>query len=291
MNGQTTHLHSNCLVILNCMNDEEVAPALRLAHDLRAGAAKAAGMMVRTVDCTRPVDLRMALTELAEAAVDGLLPAVHVDGHGAEEGLLTGDGSRVLWELLWPLFRTLNVATKNNLILTFASCWSAHGIVDKTSADLSLPTPFLVMVAPQKIVLNETVDAGFEDFYRSLIANGDVNAAFDLLARRDRAADTVGEYKLLIAPRLFALSAEKYVEQHCVGAAARARERNLESMRLGDRHTRRFVRNAIRGSQALYLGEKYRRFMMVDRYPDQAGRFPINLGALEARARRRARRP
>lgn len=247
-------------------------------------------MTVRTVDCARPVELRMALAELAEAAADGLMPAVHIDGHGAVEGLLTGDGSLVLWEALWPLFRNLNVATRNNLILTFASCSSAHGIVDKTAADLSRPTPFLVMVAPQKIVLNGTVDAGFEDFYRTLIATGDINAAFDLLERRDLAASTVGEYKLLIAPKLFVLSAGKYIQQHCIGEAARARERNLEALRAGDRHTRRHVRNAIRGSQALYLREKYDRFMMIDRYPDQTGRFQINFGALEARIRRRARR-
>lgn len=111
-----------------------------------------------------------ALTRIkADATTGKIFPLVHIEGHGNQTGLETGkDETREIlrWETLTAVFREINVATKNNLLLTIATCYGSNiykGI------RISERAPFFGFIAPLAKVSFGEIAEGFNTFFDSII--------------------------------------------------------------------------------------------------------------------------
>ena len=111
-----------------------------------------------------------ALQRIKLDAISGkIFPFIHIEGHGNATGLEVGkDNTRgiVKWEELTNAFRKINIATKNNLMLSVASCYGSNiykGI------RISERAPFFGFVAPVEEVTFGEIAEGYNAFFDRII--------------------------------------------------------------------------------------------------------------------------
>jgi len=90
---------------------------------------------------------------IADAKLNRSIPILIFDGHGTKKGLSIGD-EIYQWENLCIRLREINILTKNNLVVLFASCYSSA--IYQNIISLSDVTPFYYSFAPlEKISQSE----------------------------------------------------------------------------------------------------------------------------------------
>ena len=119
----------NSVAIFNAIPEEELNTAGRLRDELDDIAVYIANdLKVRYFRINDPCDIESGVSALLnETKKDGLLPWIHLDAHGMsdESGFCTGNNNSCDWNNFNNIITPLNVATKLNLIVVFASCYGA----------------------------------------------------------------------------------------------------------------------------------------------------------------------
>lgn len=280
-----THLH----VIDGMPNDHNrTAPALiaGLRNRLRE-ATRPLEIVHHPVGSTR--DVVAALNAVQQSAEVGQLPMLHLDGHADRVGFRASNGDTYLWTSMWETFRHINVACKNNLIVTVGACEGLHAILASIFS-ITLPSPIFALVAPHNIVAGETVEAGFELYFEHVFRTGDISAAFAELVQIDQSADDHrGDFRLVTAQGLFERTAEKYLRENCMGHGAAKRYVGLIDSMAADgknsRKARQTLRAQLRKPQALALKKYHHLFMMLDMHPELAGRISMDYVRFERKVR------
>ena len=111
-----------------------------------------------------------ALTRIKHDAMAGeIFPFIHVEGHGNATGLEVGkDNTRCLvkWEDLTAEFRKINLATKNNLMLSVATCYGCNIYKGIRISDRA---PFFGFIAPLEEVSSGEIAEGYNAFFDRII--------------------------------------------------------------------------------------------------------------------------
>ena len=180
----------------------------------------------------------------------GLRPLIHLDAHGnPERGLyLSGQNCFYGWSSLAELLRKINIASQNNLTVVGATCYGLKLILPMR---LDAPTPFHVLLSPEREVYNGYLEDNVPKFYRCLFETGSLQWAYDSYLKE--------QFSYIHCEKVLLDSIARYVCLHCRGKAFRFRREELLTIALsgsgvhslGIREIRRIIRERIKPSQEL----------------------------------------
>jgi mRNA-degrading endonuclease HigB of HigAB toxin-antitoxin module len=108
----------------------------------------------------------------------GVVPVIHFDIHGSKTGLVLKNGDFVGWKLIVDHFRNINKKTNNNLLVTFATCFSSFIL---NYIDLREKCPFWSYVSTNTEIVNEDISLSFNAFYDSLLMDRNIETAANAL--------------------------------------------------------------------------------------------------------------
>lgn len=114
--------------------------------------------------------LKIGLKEAMEA-FPGMIPILHVSAHGHQEGIELSSGELIDWECLKEMFRPLNQALNNNLLVCLSSCEGYSGVRMAMSCEVE-PYPYYAIVANGEKPLWSDTAVAYSTFYH-LLAKGE----------------------------------------------------------------------------------------------------------------------
>jgi hypothetical protein len=215
-----------------------------------------------------------------ECTRHGLSPILHIETHGTKVGLGLEPDHPVAWDALIPPLRAINENSKMNLVVTLAAC---HGMAMVRALTPLEPSPVWGLFGPNEQVHEREVEDGYQKFYATLLDTLDVSAAV-------RALQTGGVW---LPDAWHTRSAEFFlalVYGHFLDGRRQPGERIMAERRLVAKLRRRArknrsltlptdVRSRIRrqlGEEELHFQRIRRRFLMLDRFPENGSRFPLS---------------
>jgi len=149
---------------------DDILARRALQHNYGCGYAYAASKM----------DFLQALQEVYFHVIhNGMIPLLHIEAHGNENGLKLADNSFISWNEIGYHLRNINVALKNNLILVLGACYGLH--ISSQIIPI-FPAPFRVVVGPYEEVSKEAVQTGFEAFYEKFVNRECVDTLNEMIA-------------------------------------------------------------------------------------------------------------
>ena len=155
------------ITVIQSLKPSDVKTGTRLRDDIEvANVAYNRGLHIELVDAHSKADFINCLMRLAHYAETGSdYPIVHIEAHGSEDktGIIFANGDYLSWEVIKPYFVSLNMATRNNLLVVLATCHGAH------FATLLKPTdrgPCWGMVGPTDIAKPLDLLGSFSRFYQ-----------------------------------------------------------------------------------------------------------------------------
>jgi hypothetical protein len=175
-------------------------------------------------------------------AQSGARPIIQIDAHGNQQnGLkIAASGEFISWPDLNRALQTINRETKNNLCVVSAVC---YGLSIIHSLKLTMPSPFLVMIAPEKEVSFGAIEDTLCDFYQDIFSGSDLSLSF---------GKHLKSYMTLIhSEKVLAMCMARYVRNYCTGVGGEKRREKLltdalESGIPNNRHNRRAVRKSVK---------------------------------------------
>ena len=155
------------------------------------------GIHVEHIPLTSKKSLVKHLNAIANNAKAGLVPVLHFELHGSEQGVKVGQ-DMVSWESLLNLLRIVNAACGHNLLVSFAACKAFYIYPE---IDIQKPAPFFGVVGCLNTVSTANVEVGFQAFFEELFASYEVHSA--LAALNDAIDDPQEHFTGQIAQTLF----------------------------------------------------------------------------------------
>lgn len=108
----------------------------------------------------------------------GMSPLLHFEAHGNTKGIAIRPGEILDWEMLLPLTRRINVATNNNLALSFAVC---HAGFLYGHIDIFKPAPFFGFVGSIEELNFGATEVGYNAFFDNMLHTKSLNKALHAL--------------------------------------------------------------------------------------------------------------
>jgi hypothetical protein len=235
----------NSIVVVQLLDGDEEPTGRFLFEEPIAPICATKGIAARFVPLSSNRELVAFLEQLAaECETAGLRPVLHLEMHGAADGLAPMNDVSVPWTDVRESLQRINAATEVNLLITLGTCFGARLVYTVDPAGVA---PFWGMVGPTYEILPSDVLLGYRAFYRALVEKSDLWGAIDQL-RSVTYPDTPQLWGADFAEIILALAFASFLESN-QPAATEAAE--------------------------LLSGFK-QRFLMLDRYPENANRFPLS---------------
>ncbi|MCW8929642.1 MAG: hypothetical protein OQL19_05315 [Gammaproteobacteria bacterium] len=267
----------NQILIIDSIPKGELNTARRLFDDIStyANAYPETSPAVMSVRVESACEFLEVLSECADRANEkDIIPMLHLECHGCEQGFQFADFSILDWQEIKAPLTNLNIATKMNLMVAVAAC--TGGAIAKT-ASLSDRAPFWGMIGPTDSISPTDLESAFRALYTTLIQTGlPANAlkAFE-------ASSKPGQYWRTTALGLFKNGWAAYKSTYCTEQmleirakrmVEECRRRGLQPLLTVSQKRQRLVAH----EPSAY--ERFRRgFFMEDLFPEQAGRFAVPL--------------
>ena len=143
------------------------------------------------------------------------------------------------WANLIEKLRAINIATRNNLCVVSAACFSLNAI---RPLKISAPCPFLLLIAPEQEVSFGFIEDKTVTFYQKLFSGFDVLTAFQ---------ETLSPDLKLFHSRMLAISLTRYIRDSCIGKGGERRREALLTKALSgglpnNRHNKKMIRQPPR---------------------------------------------
>lgn len=266
-------INANCIVIVDSIPDGELNTARQLREELRDWAdtfEEPPGLVFSRV--VTASDLQVVLVEFERLVRDeNMLPVVHVEAHGWDNGLQLASGDLVSWTELKEWITPLNVAMRLGLLFVLAAC---KGATFTKAIRLSDPAPLWGISGPTQDVTAGRIEADFRAFYRAL---------FDGCSTKDMLAALVHDapentYYATSAEEFFFRAWKGYKETYCTDAqlAERAKRAAEILTDMGKQAVSEQQYRQLMAEREPKLFERYRdTYFMVDLYPENKTRFPV----------------
>lgn len=188
-------LKYNGIVVLQSLPDDEKQTGIMLYDDIIAKRCDQNGHGKYFYNPGSKRELFEVLNTVCyNVLYDDLMPILHFEIHGSQEGLVLKNGESVHWNQLQEHCRLINVKTKNQLIVTLATCWGS-GIWQMI--DIAQPAPYWGYIGPkEKIGMGDLME-DFSEFYDSLLTEQSWDKALERLVYHN--------------------NRDKYIYLHCKG--------------------------------------------------------------------------
>lgn len=264
------------IVVIQSIPEGELHTGTRLHEDMQIRELyHDRGFNPELHNITSTKELRDLLSELEQKARrDGDWPILHVEAHGNTDGLVLASKEFISWEALKPALIALNVATKNNLLLTLAACYG--GYLTKTLLPLER-APCWALVGPVEGISAGALLDSFIEFYDELYATGNGSAALKRLNTSVN-ADKLS-YTFSQCAQMFKLVYRRYLEEQFSPKVLRKR---VESVNLQLKQQGRppkgglaEIKKKLLSTRELYFNKHKEIFFMTDLYPENSKRFMV----------------
>lgn len=149
-----------------------------------------------------------------DARTADLIPVLHIDMHGNEDGLEFASGDFITWAEIKEPFTKLNIQTRNNLFVTLSACKGAYllevlGLTDRA--------PCCGLVGPLIDIKVRDLQ-GYSIFYKELLTTGDGDEAAKLLME-----SCPNSFYFTSAELFFKKVFKKYLVESCTKQAIKKR--------------------------------------------------------------------
>lgn len=216
-------------------------------------------------------------TNLAKKS--GIIPVLHLEAHGDENGLWGPDSNGGMqlfsWDELTEPLQRLNLETRCNLIVVIAACIGFAGI----NALVRGPrAPAIALVGPDASIMDSSLLNGTKEIYRRWMDN---NPKLDEIAiSASREAGTVSfewePFAVLaydaLAERLIFLMRQAQQRMQ----VNRFRKRMLEETKWSVAEIERRLSILSPSVQATLIQQLWDEMFMIDLYPENRERFRVN---------------
>lgn len=178
-NAPAFNIKYNGIVVIQSLPDDEKQTGTILYEDIIARRCDQNGHGKYFYNPSSKKELYDVLNEVCQNVVyDDLMPILHFEIHGSQDGFVVKNGEGVYWEELEKFCRLINVKTKNQLIITLATCWGS-GIWQMI--DITQPAPYWGYIGPKEKISNGDLMEDFSDFYNSLLTEQSWDKALERL--------------------------------------------------------------------------------------------------------------
>lgn len=109
-----------------------------------------------------------------------IYPIIHLELHGSENGLETGNSEVITWNEITNLIRNININTNNNLFLTMATCYGGYIFKMIKPKERS---PFWGFIGAFDELYPDEILMNFTAFYDEFLDKLDINSAVQKLNR------------------------------------------------------------------------------------------------------------
>lgn len=200
-------LEYNGLVVIQSLDDKEPQTGQKLYDDIISRRCDLRGHGKYFYDVQSKQTFFEALNDVCKLVVtDDLKPIIHFEMHGLVEGIQLKNGDRVYWKDFVQQCRLINVVTKNQLIITLATCWGSE---IARMIDITQPAPYWGYIGPKEEISTGDLLEDFGEFYDSLLIDGSLEAALNTMVQNNQRR----KYIYLHAKGIF----EHYIEKHFQG--------------------------------------------------------------------------
>lgn len=225
------------------------------------------------------------LTELAaQADRDGKGIVLQIDAHGATDGsgIVLASNELVIWEELRTPSTELNRVTRMNLMVVLSLCHGAHFVAQMEPTDRA---PFWALVGPTGEVCAGLLADGLTAFYRTWIKTKDGDKAVAELNKYTRPGDP--EFYFTTAEKFFGAVYRKYLQTFSTDAKtiadqARSLHRKWKKQGIKEIPSVGNIKRNLKSGHRDFFAESKRKFFMIDLFPDNSGRFGIELSDILA---------
>jgi hypothetical protein len=206
-----------------------------------------------------------------DADEQDIIPLLHIECHGNEDGLELADGSFVDWEELKTPITQLNIATRLNLMIVVAACTGAALLKITSPSDRA---PFWALIGPTKEVTAAELEKAYRALYLTLLSSKSSSKAIEAM---DAATDH-GSFLRTTSQGLFEKVWAGYKKEHCSSEAIEARIKRIqEQIRQQGRPlpTVGALKSQLIGREPKVFEHYRATFFMYDLVPEHSNRFPV----------------
>ena len=273
----------NCVAILDAIPSGELNTA-RITYDaIRDIAAyEIPGLQVRYFRVETTAVLESVILSLkGEVTTSGLLPWVHLEGHGTEDesGFLTAGHDLCSWEHLKSLLIPLNIATDLNLLLVLATCYGGSFTRAITTVDRA---PVLGLIGPTREVTAGEIEIDFASFYKTFFSTHSIREALVALTRRA----APGLYYSTNAEAFFYKVWAGYKKNECsptrIAKRARVIYRQLKGSKLERTPSVGHLKRQLASQECTFFERYCETYFMYDLNPANRKRFQVSYKQAEA---------
>lgn len=201
-----------------------------------------------------------------------IIPMLHIECHGDEDGFLFADGSLADWETLKLPITELNVATRLNLMIAVAAC--TGGALAKVLR-MSERAPFWGLIGPTSTVKASALEKAYLALYLTLLSTKSPAKAVEAMD----AETEPGLFWRTTAQGLFEKGWAGYKKEHSSPEALEVRAKRMQE------RFKQFSEKSPPTVEELKIRlvnyepkafERYRAtFFMYDLFPEHQTRFPV----------------
>jgi hypothetical protein len=162
------------ICIVSSLSENERRPADFLYSELIGSPDRPDFFKIKHFAVNSKNEFIKSLNTIYHFAENGEYPILHFEMHGNEDGLSLVSGQYISWDELKDHITKINVAIKNNLLITLATCRGAYLMSVITLQERS---PFGAMIGSW-VDIQEIELVSFVYFYLHLIRYKDLNMAY-----------------------------------------------------------------------------------------------------------------
>jgi hypothetical protein len=246
-------------------------------HSYLEPIAQAAGVHLSFVDVATPRAFVEALKDIiAHCRATRAAAILHLETHATPAGVGLATNALISWAELAPLLTELNQLSEMNLLVTMAAC---HGFNLVRALRPGDESPVWGLLGPNDQVLPSDVRHGFRAFYSTLLGRLDLNAA--IIELKNAPLSWVDAWRFQNAELFLAYIYGHYLATHTTDEEFRRREADivagLAQKGIADTPALRTSIRASLGDEEASFERIKRRFLMLDRFPHNEGRFGMTL--------------
>lgn len=207
-----------------------------------------------------------------DADEQDIIPMLHIECHGDEDGFQFADGSLADWDELKLPITELNVATRLNLLIAVAAC--TGGALGKV-VRMSDRAPFWGLIGPTKTLTAATLERAYRALYLTLLSTKSPAKAVEAMD----AATEPGLFWRTTSQGLFEKGWAGYKREYCSAEALEVRAKRMRERleKLSDKSppsVADFKNRLVNHEPKAF--ERFRAtFFMYDLFPEHSSRFPV----------------
>lgn len=167
----------NKIFVIESLPDNETQTGTSLYEDLLRWSSKICKDIYSEYwDVYTKKQFELCLEAIYIDTVFGCDPFVHFEIHGSSnfDGLVLKSKELITWNELAEMTRKINQSVQNNLVISFATCYSGHFL---RAIDITKPAPFHGSIMTLELLTVSEIEIRFNSFFNSILSDFDFNLA------------------------------------------------------------------------------------------------------------------